>query len=50
MELPRRGLITYTWAMSAGLTVRAATLSSSQAEWITIIDTGRYGGYGLGGK
>ena len=36
MELPRRGLITYTGAMSAGLTVRAATLSSSQAVWITI--------------
>ena len=34
MELPRRGLITYTWGNVSGIDREQAILSSSQVEWI----------------
>jgi len=36
MELPRRGLITYTWGNVSGIDRESGILSSSQAVWITI--------------
>ena len=34
MELPRRGLITYTWGNVSGIDREAAISSSSRAVWI----------------
>ena len=34
MELPRRGLITYTWGNVSGIDRETGYLSSSQVEWI----------------
>ena len=37
MELPRRGLITYTWGNVVELTGKQAILSSSQVEWTMML-------------
>lgn len=47
MELPRRGLITYTWGNVSGTDRESGYfVINARAVWVKSLKPGRYGGHG----